>query len=344
MVKAIGSAVAAALMITPQVCQLWQADGSGGTGDQGGGTAPDAVKAREALSQIYHDPKLLEGVDDATVLDRYGKASAAFKPQGWGEDWRQRIAGENKEHLKTLERFTDPGAVFTSYAALRQQRDSGELKSNKPFPEKGTDAEKGEWRKDNGLPEAADKYEVKLPAGVVLGEADKPLVDDFKKHAYESNMSPSALNAAVGWWVSQRTAREAQAAEETKTRTTETEESLRAEWGPEYQGTMNRVKGLVDSLAGSKELAESVMGSIKQNAAFAKMFGQMAFQLNPTGALTPGDGGNAQATIETQIAAIEKTMGTPAYTKDESKQSELRNLYGAYERLSGHPWDKRPRK
>lgn len=317
--------------------------------DQGGNgqAAVTAIQAREALADFYPDRKILDGIPDDKVVEHYTKAQAKFKPAGiWADNWRQELAGDKPDALKTLERFPTPKELYQSYASLRQQRDSGELKAVRPFPDKGTAEEQSAWRKDNGVPEKPEDYKVEPPKGVVIGEADKPFVDGFLKHAHASNMAQKDVNASIAWWGEERVRRQEEAAAQTADVKQKTEDALRTEWGNDYRVNMNRIKGMVDATVSSDnpELKASIMESITQNADFAKHYAMLAFQLNPQATMTPGDGGNAVDTIEQQIVAIEKTMGTAAYTKDERKQAELRNLYSAYERLSGHTWDKRQKK
>jgi hypothetical protein len=62
---------------------------------------------------------------------------------------------------------------------------SGELKANVPFPEKGTDEEKAAWRKDAGIPDKPEAYDLKFEDGFVVGEDDKPMVDELPQAAHE---------------------------------------------------------------------------------------------------------------------------------------------------------------
>jgi len=267
-------------------------------------------------------------------------APPASPPVGkWSDTWRQEIAGDNADALKTLERFATPADMWQSYNALRQKMSSGELKPFTPFPEKGTDQEKNAWRQANGIPESPDKYELKLKDGLVIGEADKPIIDNFLKSVHAKNMAPEHASAAVQWYFDEIAAQERAAAEKEAEDKKTTEATLLQRWGGEYRQNLNNIDGLLDAnLGADSPLKAGIKKSLETNPELAVFFESVARQVNPMTTLTGA--GNTPAAIDTEIARIKGYMdaprGTPEsdkYWKDEALQARYRELLAAQERL-----------
>lgn len=274
-----------------------------------------------------------------TVLDGdKGGDKPVTTPANWPANWQEMLAGDDKEALKTLGRFTDPTALWKSYQAMRQKMDSGELKA--PLAKDAKPEEVAAWRKANGIPEAPDKYEIKLADGLVIGEPDKPLVDNYLAAAHALNHTPEQVNANLNWYFQAVRQQEELVAEANQTARTACEEELRAEWGTDYRLTLNGVHSLLDGAPkGVKEAmlsAKAADGTNMMNQpGVMRWLAQTARELNPIASVV-GVGGNASAQgIEDEIAQIEGVMKTDRakYNGDEKMQERLRKLYGARERL-----------
>lgn len=94
----------------------------------------------------------------------------------WPEDWRSKAAGGDEKLMKFLERYNSPKAVVGALVDARKLISQG---VNRPPKADATPEEVAAWRAENGIPEKPDGYEVSLPDGFVIGEADKPVVDSF---------------------------------------------------------------------------------------------------------------------------------------------------------------------
>lgn len=260
-------------------------------------------------------------------------------------DWRKEIAGENAEHLKTLERFASPKAMFESYTALRAKMSSGELKEAKPFPDKGTPEEQNAWRKEQGLPEKPEGYyeHLKFDDGLVIGEADKPAVDSFLKSAHASNMPPAAAKAAVAWYFEQQDVAAEARAEADKKVAQETVDKLRTEWGGDYRTNMNGIKALLSTAPAG--VADKVMNTrmadgtpLMSDPDFLRFLTSQYRQINPVSTVVPaGDEAAMAKSIDDEISQIQKTMreNRPAYNKDPKMQARYRELLSARERMQG---------
>lgn len=256
--------------------------------------------------------------------------------------WREAIAGDNPDALKTLERFASPKALFDSYAELRGRMAKGELKNAAAFPAKGTAEQQAAWRAENGVPPEPGKYEITLPEGVKITAADKPLIDGFQKFAFEKNLPAAVTNDVVNWYFASQAAQQEAAQEQFETQRTETAATLGEEWGPEYKANLNKIQGVIDATvpAEQKELKALINRAIQTNAHFARHYAAIALQLNPAGTLVPGDRGANEGSIVDGIKEIQKTMRTKRaeYDNDPAMQKRYRDLLGAYEKVAGKEW------
>ena len=263
---------------------------------------------------------------------------AGSTPADWPSDWRMKFSPDGK-HTKTLDRFASPNAVFDSYMALRQKLDSGELKTVSPFPDKGTPEDQSAWRKAHGIPEKAEDYSLAFGDGLVVGDADKPFVDEFLKAAHASNMDTDQVKGVLGWYYGQQ--ERAMAAQEQKDAEylQASEDTLRAEWGGEFRTNINMLKGLVESMPESIRdiFMNARLGdgnALLNHPDMARWLVHTARTINPVHTVVPGAGANIASAIQDEIESIEKLMkdGSPEYWNNDKTQARLRDLYDARER------------
>src|SRR5437899_6272156 len=109
-------------------------------------------------------------------------AAPATPAQTWPEDWREQIYGSDPKLLARLQRYGSVKDVANALVAAQNRISSGELKS--ALKANATPEEAAAWRLENGIPETPDKYDLKMPSGIVFGEADKPFIDSYPKHPH----------------------------------------------------------------------------------------------------------------------------------------------------------------
>ena len=292
---------------------------NGDGGDLGGGDPPATPPAG--------DPPATPPADRGTA-----------PPQDWPDDWRVKLSPDGK-HSKTLDRFASPNALLDSYLALRGKVDSGELKSTSPYPDKGKPEEQTAWRKAHGIPESAEGYTPKFADGLVIGEEDKPFVDDFLKAAHATNATPDQVNGLLRWYYgNQEKALDAQQ-EKDANYLKDSEDTLRAEWGGEYRTNVNTIQGLVDTIPA--DIKDAFMNArlgdgtaLLANPSMVRWLVHTARTVNPVATVVPGAGANIAGAIDDEITAIEKVMRTDrkTYNNDPKMQERLRVLYGAREK------------
>jgi hypothetical protein len=252
----------------------------------------------------------------------------------WPDLWRQTIAGTDEQELKLLERYATPADVWKKARSFEQRMSSGELRAVTAFPEKGTPEQQAAWRVENGIPEAPEKYDLKLNDGLVIGEDDKPIIDSFLKSVHGKHVPPAAASAAVQWYfdfkeqeAEQRSLRDAEAVQTNN-------DTLRNVWGPDYRPNLNAVHSLLDTApAGIKDmflggrLADGT--PIGSSSDMLQFIASLSRQLNPQAALM-GSNSNPIA-ITDEIAAIEKRMreDRAGYNVDEKQQARYRDLITA---------------
>ena len=252
-------------------------------------------------------------------------------------DWRTQMAGEDKEAMKRLARFTDPSMVYKSLRSLETKLSSGEFK--KPLAENATAEEKATWRKENGLPEKPEVYVEKLalPSGIVIGEAEKPVVAELAAVAHEDGMEPKTFNNLVSrYYELQDKQRQAKEDADVAFRL-ESEDVLRKDWqGPNYRRNVTAVENLMETWP--KGLAVKVLAGrdpdgrkLGDNPDFIKQMAALAFELNPAATLVPAGttdaGKNVQARIE-EIRQIRRNE-PDKYNSDKKLQAEELELIEA---------------
>lgn len=235
----------------------------------------------------------------------------AVKPGDWPDDWREKYSNDPKV-LARLQRYGSPKAAIDALFAAQKKISSGELKS--VLKAEATPEEKAAWREENGIPATPKDYDLNLPNGVVIGENDKPIVDEFLTKAHEANMHPDQVKQTLAWYLD----KQEQARIEMENRDNQLrmkhEDELRAEFGPEYR----------KNLMIANNVLESAFGKIKDKflsarAADGAPFGsdpdviralvQLGREMNPIGTVVPGSGTNAVQAAENELNSLRKMMG-----------------------------------
>lgn len=262
-------------------------------------------------------------------------------PATWPDDWREKMAGEDAAYLNILKRYNSPGDVGKAHREATRRLSAGEVK--KALPENPTPEELSAWRKENGLPETPDAYTPELPNGVVLGEADKPLVDSFKEIAHKANMTPAQFNEALRWYYGEIDAMTAKQQDGDRKFRTQSEDALRADFGGEYRANLNAVNNTLSLYFGDSAndilSARTASGRmLGDDPLFIKSMALLARELNPAMPHIPVGNGNPMQATENRIGEIRKMMaeGKPEYWKDEKVQKEYRDLLDAQARLGGN--------
>jgi hypothetical protein len=303
-------------------------EAGGDGGDGGGGPAGGEAPAASA------EPPAGELAPAATVPDE-----PPAPPKGmWPDNWRETWAKDDAKKVARLSKYSSPEAAFDALIAAQNKISSGQVKD--PFPKDGSDAEKAAWRKANNVPDAANKYDIKLPDGMVVSEEDQALMDHYLNSAFEANVPRDVAAHNVAWHFGQREALLAQRAEMDNDQMASARDDLYREWGGAFKENMNMVKvalerfpeGVRDALLNGR-LADG--RAIFNSPDVLRAFSDLAREITGGVSVVPAGSGDPMKTIGDEITSIEKQMreNRTAYNKDEKMQARYRDLLEAREKL-----------
>lgn len=273
--------------------------------------------AREFAAQFVHDPKVLESMQDTDVVAYHGRVTQALdkvRPaNAFPEKWREVLStgpdGKPQEAvLNRLTRYKDPRAAVEALVSVQERISKGELRS--AIPKDATPEAMTAWRAENGIPETADKYDIKLPNGITIGEKDKPIIDALFKEMHPNGLSNAMASKFVESYykvLEGQTAAAAAALAETKK---QVEDKLRTEMGTDYRPNQNLIAGVINEMvpAGSP-LAKRIQGALETDAEFAHFMAKVARTINPVTTMIPGsDSENISQGIDSEIKTIEAEM------------------------------------
>lgn len=301
------------------------------TADTGTTTAATTTAATDAGKKTGADTTAATIVADTTA-DTTTTAAA--------DDWRARIAGDDTKLAGYLARIPSEKALAEQVKRYNDDLKAGKL--IKPLPENPTDEELAAYRKAQGVPEKPDAYLESLPNGLVVGEDDKPFVDQFLGNMHKAGAPPEMVNAALETYyniVEEQIAAQSEAANAAKNTSIEV---LREEWGPDYRRNLNVMNGFLDTLppavAEAFKFGKGADGlPLGYNADVLKWLTAQAMESNPLATVVPGAGANQASAIAEEIAAIEGKMRTDraAYNRDDKMQERYRELINARLKLEG---------
>lgn len=285
----------------------------------------------------------VEGAKPAgTLADGAGEPDKPIAtPADFPEDWREKLAGDNKQLLNTLKRYASPANWARAGFEAQQKIRSGEFK--KGLSDESSPEEVAAWRKENGIPEKPEGYEVRTENGFVFGEADKPLLDSFKGYAHTKNWTPTQLNQAVEWYTTEQSRLAGVQAEADDAFKTDATVALSEQWGADFKRNVNAVAnlfgsapaGLADRLRAGRTSDGKVIGNDPE---FLAWMAQVSRDLNPAASVVPAGTANQPKAIENRIAELKGLMGDQSSEywkgpKAAGLQEEYRNLLEGQDRL-----------
>lgn len=255
-------------------------------------------------------------------------------------DWRSDLAGDDKELLGFLGRYHSKEAGLKAIKKIHDDIRSG--KYIVPLGEDATDEEVAAYRKQMGIPEAADKYLEALPKDLVIGDDDKPFVAKFAEAMLGANAPKGMFEAALSTYydiVEEQSAAQIEANEQAKSAA---EEALRQEWANpgEYKRNINILSNYFSSLP--QDVNEAVIGAVDANGvqllnnpSIVKFFMDQALKDNPIATVVPGAGANQASAIADEIKTLEKKMeNRREWFKDEAAQARYQELITARDKLN----------
>jgi hypothetical protein len=285
-------------------------------GDKGGADAAAAAKATADAAAAAAGDKGGAG-GDGKGGDGKGGADDKGAAPVWPTDWRVKgmveagLAADDKKTLGLLERYTSPGDVIKKMLEQEKLISSGALK--KPITKDSTPEQVAQWRKENNVPETPDKYDTTLADGLVIGEADKPIVDNMLKVFHDKNVPSDVAKDMLSAYFAQEKQFLADRAAQMAKFTKEQDNSLHEAWGKEYTPNNNSIENLKNTFSEATRDAlasalDSNMMPLMDNAAFKRDLAMIARALNPHDIVTDPSGSSQYASVEDEISSIVKLM------------------------------------
>lgn len=244
------------------------------------------------------------------TVDPLDTEEPAVKPDDWATA-RARIAKGDEKIEKRLARYTSIDSVAEALIAAQDKIRDGSLKS--ALPKDATPEQLAAWRSENGVPDKPEEYDTTLPDGLVIGDADKPIVDAYLVEAHKSNLTPDQVKANLAWYFAQQEEQIAQqyAADESVRETAE--EALREVWGTETKLNKSLIKGMLETAP--KGVADQLLGArlsdgtpLGSHPDTLRWLADVARTLNPMATVVPNSGTNQMQAIEAELAGFEAKM------------------------------------
>ena len=148
----------------------------------------------------WYDTIVGDNTERAESMKAYETPESFFEAHDAlvNKDWRADLAGDDGKFLTTLQRFSEPADMGKSYRESQEMIRSGKLKE---LPgEESTDEDIAAYREANGIPAEAAGYLENLPEGVVIGEEDKEIFEDFMGVLHGQHVAPGVAHSVIGWY------------------------------------------------------------------------------------------------------------------------------------------------
>ncbi len=279
----------------------------------------------------------------ATVLDG-AEDVPTLAPQDWPDDWRQMIAGEDDKTLKQLERVKSPADMVKRFMDAQAKISKG----LKPLSinADSSDDEVAEYRHAIGLPQDVKDYDIKFSDTMKPTDADKDVLNDFRKVAFDKNIPPEQAQTILDWYESNREGQLQDMQENAQTVRAATSEELRQEWGGEYKGNLNAIQTFMETSLGEdshkalvhKQFTDGTFLGDDPN--FLRMMSGPATDHVGPNAIFSGDVEVVAQNLNERKNELLKLRGGSrddrAKYKSDAVQSELTGIYAKLEKTAEH--------
>jgi len=260
------------------------------------------------------------------------KGNGEDKTGVWPQDWVTRFAKGDAKRAKDLSRYHSPEAVAEAYVNLRRRVDSGEFKA--ALPKDATEDDIKAWRKDNGIPDKADAYDL---TGLEIPTQDKDIVGNFVTRLHSVNARPEVVREAVAAYYDEVNRQEEARSQKDEQDRSHVLDALNDEWGPNFRRNLTMIENTVLSrfpedvrdMLKSARLPDGT--AIFNNASAIRALVDLANEINPAGIVVPGGTGDIGKTMVEEWKSIQKVRveNRSAYNKDDSMQKRERELIDA---------------
>lgn len=242
------------------------------------------------------------------------KEPAKAETTAWPEDWRDKLANGDEKLKNLLSRYTAPDAFAKAFKELRAAHDSRKPAKEDPgeLPENATPEQLAAWRKAKGVPEKPEDYEFEVPEGKELADSEYEILMDFAKSMHEKNIPAPVVKEISNWFLQYEETIAQKNADNAYKARLDTEEKLRAEWGPDYRANVNLMSNVLQEHLGSNAstfLQTQLMDGtrIGDNEVFVRLMADLARKVGgSTAELYTTDVHTTGKSLETRKAELMK--------------------------------------
>ena len=236
-----------------------------------------------------------------------------------------KLAARKEALMNQLKRYKSVDEAIKAGIAAQEKIRSGEYKVAK-LPDDATEEQKAAFRKEQGIPEKPEAYDIPKVAGHEWTEADKPILDEYKQVAFKLDANQQQMNGFIEWYAKDQQKKYAEAVEQTAAMDREDKEiasdKLRAEFGiAEYKPRIR----VVDRLLNDAEAMPNGLGKKLMTARFLDENGKWRRLINDVDMLRKlsddagdryGEGamitGDARSNMNNRKAEIMNILSTDA--------------------------------
>lgn len=291
---------------------------------------------REDASGVNVSPQHEHGASAVASAPISAPPAPTASATDWPADWRSKFAAGDRRFEERLSRFASPLDIVKSYREMESKLSGGEYRRD--LPRDASAEQLAAWRAERGIPDEPSGYPIELPNGVVLGEADQPLVEDFTAFVHPKNWTPQQVNDALAWYHDVKDKAAAERAEADVAFHSESMAALRAEWGADFKRTVNSIEALVAGWPAG--LADRVLAGrsadgkqLGDDPAFLRVLAGFQRELNPLPSLPPAGGGSPLDRLA-EIRSFRREH-PDRYDADKAMQAEELVLIEAEQRMQG---------
>jgi hypothetical protein len=279
----------------------------------------------------------VEQTADKTIAT--GATAGGDVPQTWPDSWRQEILGgeeyiksnaDASKELERLQNFKSPNDIYKSFRSI--EKEFSKRAPRMEFKEGMSEADLAKYRQQEGIPNSPKEYKLEFDNGLVVGENDKPLVDGFLDYAHKKNMPESYVKSAIEWYLSDAENSSAKMAQMENDHKLQTLSSLKAEWGPEFQGNINAINELFIDAPEIKDILLTARGPdglpIGNVDSVIRWAVGLSKKVNPMASFTLPGGENGFKALESRLGELKNIMTTDRerWFKSPDLQSEYDEL------------------
>ncbi|MCA0279586.1 MAG: hypothetical protein LCH86_26645 [Proteobacteria bacterium] len=252
---------------------------------------------------------------------------------------REQLAGGDAAMMKQLERYRSTDEISKAFREGYKNAKNGGRQIE--LTDASTSEEVMAYREANGIPQDATEYPGAFRDDFEVTDADKAILSDFKAAMHERNVPPKMAAAALDWYQDFAAAQAQDLNAQLARVAGETQKTLRAEWGGDYDGQIGAAQELMKAHLGQDGFGEMMSlrlmdGSrLQDSLPFVKMMATIGADYYGSTAILTGDIEVAGKTLEAQKQELlALRVANPEKFKSDDVQGKLTKIYAQLEKVS----------